>query len=477
MSGASRLGIDRREAWGLLFLLAVAAPVLGRSLGTPSAEFDEGVYLLSTDLLARGFELGGQVFSSQPPLFLTILDVVNWVAGGSVAVLRGAALAIALAGTLAGWALVRRIAGPRAAFAASALLLLSPGVVDAAAVVSADVPSVAVGTAALLAARLAPQRTAWAAVAGALLAAALLIKLLTAPFALGILAGAIVRPPTRAAVAAFFGGALAVVGLVAAMHFDQLGELWAGAVGLHLEARAASAIEAQVPDAQVILISLAYAGLLSVLLLGLRRVESGALREWTRERADLIAVLTGGLLLVALHRPLLHHHLVILAWPLALLAGSALPRGLPPRRYAVLGLAAMLIVPWAVHGRDTVDGSDRVHLETAAGLVAEVTDPDDAVVSDLPLVPLLADRPTALPTADPSFVRVSTGSLDRAGIVAAARDAGAAVVGRSFASVPGLQAELAALFEARTSLPGGIVVFHDAPAGASPAAALAQAGW
>ena len=89
---------------------------------------------------------------------------------------------------------------------------------------------------------------------------------------------------------------------------------------MHLEARNESAMPAQVPDVQVILISMAYAGLTSVLVLGLRRVDREALGDWARERADLIAVLAGGLLLVALHRPLLHHHLVVLAWPLALLA-------------------------------------------------------------------------------------------------------------------------------------------------------------
>jgi 4-amino-4-deoxy-L-arabinose transferase-like glycosyltransferase len=457
MSGASRLGIDRREAWGLLFLLAAAALLLGRSLGTPSQEFDEGVYLLSADLLGRGFELGEQVFTSQPPLFLTVLDVVNWVGGGSVAVLRGAALAVALAGTVAGWALVRRIAGPRAALVASALLLLSPGVVDAAAVVSADVPSVAVGTAALLAARHARPRTAWAAAAGALLAAALMIKLLTVPFVIGIAAGALVQPPTRRAVAAFVAAALVTVAAVALVHLNALGALWEGAVGMHLEARNESAMPAQVPDVQVILISMAYAGLISVLVLGLRGVEREGLRDWARERADLIAVLAGGLLLVALHRPLLHHHLVILAWPLALLAGSALPRGLPPRRYALLGLAAMLVIPWAIHGRDTVDGSDRARLDAAAALVAAQTDPGEEIVSDLPLVPLLADRPASLATADPSFVRVSTGSLRRREIVLASRGAGAAVVGRSFATVPGLRPRLGSIFEHTVRVDGVLV--------------------
>ena len=159
MSGGSRLGIDRREAWGLLFLLAAAALLLGRSLGTPSAGVRRGrLPVSSADLLARGFELGGQVFTSQPPLFLTVLDALNWVAGGSVAVLRGAALAVALgghAGGLGAGAADRRPAGGVGGLGAAARS--HPASSMPPRCVSADVPSVAVGTAALLAARLAPQ--------------------------------------------------------------------------------------------------------------------------------------------------------------------------------------------------------------------------------------------------------------------------------------------------------------------------------
>jgi Dolichyl-phosphate-mannose-protein mannosyltransferase len=461
MSGDSRLGIEPREAWALAALMVGATLLLGRSLGTPSGEFDEGVYLSSADLLGRGFDLGEQVFTSQPPLFLTVLDFVNWVAGGSVAVLRGAALAVALAGTLAGWAIVRRIAGPRAALAASGLLLLSPGVVDAAAVVSADVPSVAVGTAALLAARLGTRHTAWAAAAGALLTAALMIKLLAVPFAFGVAAGALVQPPARRSIVAFAVGSAAVLAAIALVHLNALGAIWEGAVAMHLEARAEASMPAQVPDVQVVLIAMAYGGLLSVLVVGLRRVPRPDLAEHLRARADLVAVLVGGLLLVVLHRPLLHHHLVVLAWPLALLAGSALGPGLPIRHPAYLGLAAMLVVPWALHGRDTVDGSERTRLEAAARVVSAQTRPGEAVVSDLPLVPLLAERPAAAKTADPSFVRVSVGELPPREIVAAAREAGAAVVGRSFQTVPGLRAQLDAIFDREVSVDGVSVYYRD----------------
>jgi Dolichyl-phosphate-mannose-protein mannosyltransferase len=210
--GAAWSAIERRELIVLAALLALGALLLSRHLGSPSLEFDEGVYLVSADLLGRGFDLGRDVFSSQPPLFLTLLDGANRVAGGSLAALHGMTVGVALAGAVAGWAIVRGIAGPFPALAAVALVVLAPGVVDAAAVVSADVPSVALGTGALLAARAARaarHRPAWGAVAGALICSALLVKLLAAPFAVALAVGAVVERPPRRTLAWFATGALA----------------------------------------------------------------------------------------------------------------------------------------------------------------------------------------------------------------------------------------------------------------------------
>src|SRR5262249_47522405 len=162
------------------------ALLLGRHLAAPSLEFDEGVYVGSADLLSHGLRLGSDVFSSQPPLFFALLDGVDRVSGGSLAVFHGMTVAIAVAGALAGLGLVGGFAGPFRALVAAAMVVLAPGVVDAAAVVSADVPSVALGTAALLAARAARRRAIWGAAAGALICCALLVKLLAAPFAIAL---------------------------------------------------------------------------------------------------------------------------------------------------------------------------------------------------------------------------------------------------------------------------------------------------
>ena len=328
------------------------------------------------------------------------------------------------------------------------MVVLAPGVVDAAAVISADVPSVALGTGALLAGRAALRRPVWGLAAGALICSALLVKLLAAPFAIALLIVALVERPSRAALLWFAVGALAVLTATGIVYASVLDDLWRDAVEMHLQARHA-AVQLPHPSiaAQVALIVTAYVGIISILSVGLLHVRRDELLGWARRRLDLLATLAAALLLIAVNRPLLHHHLVILAWPLALLAASTLPARLPPRALAAVAVGGLLLVPWAVRGRDTVEGSESQRIDAAAAIVRNQTEPGETVVSDLPLVPLEAGRAAAAATVDPSAVRIGTGSLDRAQIVAAADGAGATVVGRSFADIPGLERDLATRYE------------------------------
>jgi 4-amino-4-deoxy-L-arabinose transferase-like glycosyltransferase len=441
--------------------MAAGAALLTRRAALPSTEFDEQVYLASADLLTRGFELGRDVFTSQPPLFLSFLAAANELAGGDATTLRLLSVLLTMAGALAAWAIVRGRAGALPALATAALVVLAPGVVEAAAVVSADVPSVALGTLALLAAHRARGQPVWGLAAGGLLACAVLTKLLALPFAVALAAGAVAERPPRRAVALFVLGIGAVAAAVALVYADVLGALWQGAVGLHLHARDT---QVQLPRPSifvtVVLIVLAYVGMLAVLAAGVLEVARGRLGEWMRQRADLLALTGAGIVLCALQRPLLNHHLVIVAWPLALLAGSSLPVRLTRSRrtLAIAGLGALLVVPWAVHGRDTVAPADARALQGAAAQVAASTSPNEAVVSDLPAVTLLARRRSAAATVDPSYVRVQTGELSREEIVRAARGAGAVVVGRSFRDVPGLRTALARRFT-RFTTHAGIAVW------------------
>ena len=449
--------------------LAVAALLLSRQLGAFSAEFDEHVYLATADLLGRGMVAGTDVFVSQPPLFFGLLDGAHGLLGGDPTRLRLVAVAVTLVGALGGWALVRSIAGGRAALVALVLLVLSPGVVESAAVVSADLPAMALGTGALVAARWSARagggRTAlaWAGAAGALLAAAALVKLLAAVFGVALLTAALLRRPPRDRVAAFAAGGVLVLAATAAAYAGELGALWDGAVGFHLEARDAVRIAAPKPLTIVLGMTAGFVGLFVLAAAGALTVPRAQLRAWCVARADLLGLLVGGLLLCALQRPLLQHHLVVVAWPLALLAASSLPRRPGPRALVAAGAGVALLLPWAGHGRDTFDDAELGRVRAAAEVVRAGTTPADRVVSDLPIVPLMAGRAVAPETADPSYVRVGTGSLDRTAILRAGDRSGAVVVGRAFEQVPGLEPALRRRFGAPTVV-GGVRVYLRVPA-------------
>jgi hypothetical protein len=260
---------------------------------------------------------------------------------------------------------------------------------------------------------------------------------------------------------AWFAAGLALVLAAVALAFaDVLGALWLGAVELHLEARGA---EVRFPRPSilvaVILVAGAYAGMLAVLAAGVSEIPRAQLRRWLAARADLIALVAAGIAFCLLQRPLLNHHLVIVAWPLALLAASSLPRTLRRSRgWELVALGIALVLPWTVHGRDTVPKRERTQLEAVAEDIAARTTPSQSVACDLPVIALLADRAATPATVDPSYVRVQTGALSPKAIEAAAGDAGAACVGRAFRGVPGVRAALDRRF-ARHMRYGGIEVW------------------
>jgi hypothetical protein len=423
----------------LAVLVAGLGGLLGRAIAAPSAEFDEGVYLASADALAHGARLGSDVFASQPPLFFGLLRGLHAAAGGDAAAMRAVMVAIALGGCVAAWALVRGVAGPTAGVVAAALVGLAPGVVDRAAVVSADVPSLSLAVASLAAGLAATRRPGWAWAAGALAAAALLVKPLALPLLAGLPALWWAYRPPLAAVARAAGAALAVVAAALAATAGSWGEIWTGVAGIREGARAVSP-PGDSPVAWPTV--LGFAGLAVLLAAGL----GGRSRAWLRRRAVLVAPLAAGLLFVALHRPLFAHHWAVVAVPLALLAGSACDR--PGRRTAALAAvaAAALLAPGAWAAREVMPAGEREGTARIAALVGGATAPGEPVVSDLPLVPLAAGRRAPPATIDASYVRLGAGGLPRADLDRAVRDAGAAVAGRAFLTVPGLRAELRARF-------------------------------
>lgn len=450
---------------GLLILVAAAALVLGRGIGTPSAEFDEAVYLASARALTGGAELGQDVFASQPPLFFSFLEGSYWLFDGSDTAIRVLMLFATLGGAVAAWALVREIAGREAGLIGAGLFLVAPSIGERAAVISGDVPAVAFVVAAVAVATIAvPKRAEWALAAGVLGGAALMLKLLAAPLLPAVLVALwAVRAPIRAYVYAIAAAAAAVV-VAVVPYLGSAGDLWEGAFGIRGGAR--DVFGPGVGGGTAILF-IALGGLALAAVAGLVAA-IGAPKNWWRERAAILAMVAGGLVFVFFHKPLFAHHLVVISAPLALLAASAWPRlRVQPAAalVAVVGIV-LLLAPLPIRDREApppaFDDQERV-----AEIVRAETAPSDPVISDLPLVPILADRAPPPQTIDVSFVRMGSDPDAPAIVLAEAEDAGAVVAGRAFLASPGLVDQLAARFPESERV-GDITVFYRGlPAGSS----------
>src|ERR687888_505015 len=171
-------------------------PCTPRRLRAAGNDYDEGAYLISAQLLLKGYPLFHSVFSAQPAFFLPSLAAAVRAIGNPVVAGHVYEALFGLA-TLAGvfwmaWTAYRPLAGPLAA----ALLAISPGFLLYAHAVEAEMPMLGLCTLSVAAAQAyyLTLRRSMAALAGLLLMAGTEMKLLsvvvTLPLALLLLGGA-----------------------------------------------------------------------------------------------------------------------------------------------------------------------------------------------------------------------------------------------------------------------------------------------
>jgi hypothetical protein len=188
----------------------------------------------------------------------------------------------------------------------------------------------------------------------------------------------------------------------------------------------------------------------------LRRVETLALGLW---------IAASGLFLVV-QQPLLDHHFVLLSATLAVPAGAGLgavmarvPHPAQVAVAAVVGFA--LVAAFAQEGRRLTrqPGEPGVVTRAAADL-RRASSSTELVGTDVPILAYLADRRLPGPLVDTSFVRLGTGSLTDAEILAALErhDVRVVAVGREFANRPALLAALRERYPAEREL-GGITIY------------------
>jgi hypothetical protein len=455
----------RRWVVALVAVVVGAAVLYATSLDAP-ANYDEGVYLASLDALTHGQSLGTDIYASQPPGFYVLLQGLSLLPGDGVGAIRAAFLLLALAGLGAAFAIGYRIAGGWGGATAAGLLTVTAPYPVQAARVQADTAAVAVSLCAVAVLMAAGRRLWLYALAGALAGAAVSIKLLALPVVAPVAVLLVAHRSWRAA-GALAAGAAAVWTALLIAYAGVINDLWRSVVTDHADARQLGPTLGENLD-RVLLHPLDWATPAGVIVpvglvcaaLFVRRVEMLALATWIVATAAFLVT----------QRPLLDHHIVMLAAVLAVTAGTglgaALARLSSPARLAVAGVAVLAILAGLVQeGRrlDRLGNEEPADVRRAADRLRARTRPGDLVATDLPIVAYLADRRTPGYLVDTSFVRFGTGSLTNADIIKTLEHdhVRAVAVGRLFAERPQLMRELEGRYPRAVS--GGTITLFLAP--------------
>jgi hypothetical protein len=499
-------------AWVVTALWIAAIGARAWPLGAPSHDYDEGVYWASLRAMAAGHPLFTSVFSSQPPYFLggiypfyLLLD--QSLEAGRVAIVLYSLLGVA-AIWLAAWALGGRWCGALAL----ALVAFAPRYLVESYTLQAEAPSLAFAALSVALAVCAARqpfgtRRRWlASAAGVALALGVAVKLFDVvalvPVALYLLApvgpalldtGGRPRRPERAALTAglraaapdlvWAGGGAAVALALALLPFaGRWPALYDQVIRFHL---AAGRVTGQ-SFADRLGVIFGSGSDLPLLALALALAAVALARRWWLALPP-AAWLAGSLILLALQRPLLDHHLALLVPPAALTIAAAVAAAYaewraatPAARQGTLdllargsaGAALLAALLGAAIGLNGVRHAALAanHTLGPAFILAAATAPDDLVVADDQYLVGLADRDVPPELVDTSFVRVQAGYLSAARLeAAAARPEVRAVVFYSgrFDRVPGFRAWVAAHFVlARTFGPGQALYLklpHGAP--------------
>jgi len=402
-------------------LLAVAGVAYAAALNT-AANYDEGNYLAALGDLRHGYVLGRDVYPDQPPGWYVLLRLLAWIFGNSLAGIRSGILAISLLGLVAAWACARRL-GPLPALGAAALLAIAPPYPALATQIEADGPAAVLALAAVAVAAWAyRERTsrALAVVAGAVLACAVSVKLSALTAVLPVAALALLGPDRIRRLLLPLVGVLAVVGAEAIAFRNELGPVLHGVVSVHASALGSSHWSRSINVHKLVhflewhtpFAWLALAGFLAALTLAVARAPGtrvlGALWLFVPAAAAFILAL----------KPLIDHHLVILAAAVALPAGTAV--GLAATRAraeaaaaAALGCAALAAAGlYQQHHRLALGvRSEPDWIVWAADRLRADTGPRDVIATDYPIVAYYAHRKLVPDLVDTSFTRYQVGEL------------------------------------------------------------------
>jgi 4-amino-4-deoxy-L-arabinose transferase-like glycosyltransferase len=435
------------EAIALAVVLAATGAVYARSLHG-ATNYDEGNYLATLDAFRHGQTLGGDIFVDQPPGWYLLLRLDAFLFGNTVSGIRTGLLLFSVLGLVAAWACGRALAGAAAGLGAAALVAIAPPFPTFAMRVEADPPATVLCLGALALAAWAFRdgvRLPLAFGAGAAFVLALSVKLLAVVAAPALLAFALGARDRRRAVGALVAGALAVLGAFLIAYAGVLHPLWTGIYTAHAHSRTHVPGQPGVGDNLHRVLHffdlhtpfgwLGPLGIIAALVLRARQL----VPLWLFALAAVAFTIA--------QKPLLDHHLVVLAAALALPAGIGLGLALValPRPFAAAaataGAAAVGAALYQQHRQlARNDQPEPPEIVWAVRQLDARTSPSDLVAGDLPIVPYLARRRMPGSLIDSSLTRIVGEFTKPREIVRLIDRSGstAVVVGRNYTSKPAI---------------------------------------
>jgi len=433
--------------------------------------YDEGVYLTSARAVCSGQRLYSEVFSSQPPAFISSIAWAFRLGGTSVATGRALIVLYATIGLLAVALMARELGGSLAGLAAVALLAIAPDFFPWSKTVMADLPSVSLAALAMALTfpYLRSGERSWLIFTGLALSASLLIKMFALsafiPITLVVfwrLLRACPEPRRRDDLPRLRMEHVKEIGLLAVsialpvlfcLLIYNPQDLYDQVVAFHLQAKKAFPLDIasnwraiwQYLEGNRGFLPLAIYG--ALLLVMKRSVGAMAVIGWL--------ILAAGTMLI--YSPLWPgHHLIVLLPPLAILAGVAMgdlwgrlrdpPGQISPRRFFpfLVGLCTVVFylsdLPAMLKKDAELSVGPQMGMgEEAVQFINAMTNPNDFIITDEQMIAFRARRQVPPLLCDTSFTRIRSGYLTAAELIEASKKFDAQVVlvwsGR-FATLP-----------------------------------------
>ncbi len=441
MRAASRWSVVEAVALAVIACVAIVTRLHG--LGTPADldGYDEGVYWQSLRALHAGYRLYADIFCSQPPAFLEAVYPFYAALGGTIWAARAGIAALSLLGLVGACLLGRALSGRCGGVAGAGLLAAAPLYLQQSRRLEAEGPATAMLVVTVAAALLWRAHTSlrgrmpWAVVCGIGVSLGIAIKLLnvTALVPALMLAAAAMWQSRRRGKgfdrSLFLSLAAAVVACCLTtllVVYPTLGawpalrdQVWT----FHIAARAAFGPSEAGNFGRLESFVLANAPLVVAALAG------ACVGAWRRDDRvmPLGAWLLATVILLAQQVPMFPRHAVALLPPLVALAALGLrPAGPAGRRWGGPVLVGLLCLAAVGSGfRAIATGRDAAPPPPpAAARMAEdvrrLTTPGRWIMTDAQFLAALADRDVPPALVDTSNVRIESGYLSAAQLIAAA---------------------------------------------------------